>query len=100
MWVFLLVLLVGFILTFIGVSCSLYFYRSGMVKASRAEKYRSLSAVASEAEDQQERQERRFYKDLAVVEGGPNRFSLLLLTAVLLLIFGLIMSAIISAFVH
>src|SRR5579875_3360024 len=97
MWVFLLVLLVGFILTFIGVSCSLYFYRSGMVKASRAEKYRSLSAVASEAEDQQER---RFYKDLAVVEGGPNRFSLLLLTAVLLLIFGLIMSAIISAFVH
>jgi hypothetical protein len=101
MWVFFMVLLVGFALTFIGVVCSLYFYRSGTVKVSKGEKYRSLSTVAteSEAEDREAREEQRFYRDLALVEGGPNRFSLLFLVSVLLLIFGLLISGIVSVFV-
>lgn len=100
MWVFLFVLLVGFVLTFIGVAISLYFYRQGLVKSSKAEKYRSLNAPPAQTEEQKALEEQRFYRDLAFVENGPSRFSLLIVSVVVLLICGLIISSIISAFVR
>jgi hypothetical protein len=100
MWVFLLVLLVGFVLTLIGVGISLYFYRKGLMGANKVERYPGLNTVPADAEDQELLEEERFYRDLTSIESGPSRFSLVIASVVLLLIFGLILSVIISAFVR
>lgn len=99
MWIFLLVMLVGFALTFVGVAVSLYFYRQGLVKSSKAERYRSMNRP-DQTEEQKAREEQRFYQELTVVENGPSRFSLLIASVVALLICGLLISTVISAFVH
>jgi hypothetical protein len=96
MWVFLLVLLVGFLLTLIGVGISLYFYRKGLVEANKVEKYPGLNTAPADTENQELLEEELFYRNLTSIESGPSRSSLLIASVVLLLIFGLILSVIIS----
>ncbi len=98
MWVFLGVLLVGFVLTLIGVGISLYFYRQGLVKSSKAEKYLSPNPFTPGTQEYKDREEERFYEELVLLESGPSRFSLLISLVVIVLLGGLMISGIVSVF--
>src|SRR5579875_2514599 len=98
MWVFLGVLLVGFVLTLTGVGISLYFYRQGLVKSSKAEKYLSPNPFPPGTQEYRDREEERFYEELVLLENGPSRFSLLIASVVIVLLCGLMISAIVGMF--
>ncbi len=98
MWVFLGVLLVGFVLTLIGVGISLYFYRQGLVKSSKAEKYLSPNPFTHGTQEYKDREEERFYEELVLLESGLSRFSLLISLVVIVLLGGLMISGIVSVF--
>ena len=95
-----LVMLVWIGLIFIGLGVSLYFYHQGVVESRRVNKYRHLRPPPADPRSKEAMEEQRFYEQLVKVENGPSRFSLTIAMVTVLLFLGLVLSAIISAFVR